>query len=649
MPLASLSHVSMHHGGPTLLADVTLSVEPGARIGLIGQNGTGKSTLLKLLLGRLEPTGGVVTRQRGIRVAYQAQELEFTAGRTVREEMRRAFSDDAEREASIARIEESLAAEPSAEEMDRILDRYERLIAERESRGVYDIDHRIETLLLSLGFPGHALDQAVDGLSGGERNIIGLARVLLAEPHLMLLDEPSNHLDIAGTEWFIRFLRRTPAAFVMVSHDRHVLDAVVDEVWELSRQRVTVWTGNYGDFVQQKEESLALQERRYRTQQSQIKRLEFQARRYRDMANAYDDPKQAKRAKAMMKRIEQMEVVDRPDRSERRFHADLSGGDRHGRIALAIRDFDFAWGERVLFEGAGLDPEFGERVCLVGPNGSGKTTLLREVLTHGSWENPKLRLGKSVKVGEYRQLHDVLDGEAGVLDFMMRITGLDRTPAADLLHRFLFRREDLDRPISTLSGGEKSRLQLARLVNDRVNLLVMDEPTNHLDIQACEVLEEMLDEFAGTLLVVSHDRYFLDRLVDRVVEVRDRKLLSHRIGFAEWWREEFTPRGEVRRGALEDRSAPVADKERARRDYERQREAQREESRRASRLRRIEERIDELETREKELARLMEDGYSTGADLDETDRLAREYQELRDELSRLLDEWESLAGGPESV
>jgi len=643
MPLATASHVTMDYGGPTLLDDVTLAVEAGSRIGLIGQNGTGKSTLLKLLRGEEEPVAGEVTRQRGARIAFQTQELVFTPGRTVREEMREAFAADAKREKDIASIEAELGLSPPEVERVRLLRRYERLLAERDSRGVYDFDHRIETLLVSLGLPERALDQAADGLSGGERNIIGLARVLLAEPDLMLLDEPSNHLDIAGTEWFIRFLRRSPAAFVMVSHNRHLLDATVDEIWELHGRKVTRWSGNYGDFVRQKEEALALQERRYKVQQGQIKRLEFQARRYRDMANAYDDPKQAKRAKAMRKRIEQMEKVDRPDRSDRRFHASLTGGARHGRIALTVTDFHFAWGERVLFDGADLEIEFGERVCLVGPNGSGKTTLMKQILGEGGWGNPVLRLGKSVKVGEYRQIHDVLDHAATVLDWTMAVTGLLRTPAADLLHRFLFQREDLERSIATLSGGEKSRLQLARLVNDRVNFLLMDEPTNHLDIQACEVLEGMLEEFPGTLLVISHDRYFLDRLVSRVVEVRDRKLVSHRVGFAAWWRREFQPRGEMRKGALEDRSERPANKEQARREYEEKRERQREASRRRSRLEKLEDRIAGLETREKELGEFLADAWTAGVDPEEIRRRQAEFEDVREELPRRIEEWESLS------
>jgi ATP-binding cassette subfamily F protein 3 len=316
----------MHFTGPLVLDDATLAVEPGARIGLIGRNGSGKSTLLRILAGLLEPTAGAVVRQRGTTVAFQAQELDVAPGTSVFAEM--AASEESERQ--------------------------------------------IETVLSRLGLPEADWHRPMEEFSGGERNVLGLARVLLAAPDVMLLDEPSNHLDMDGVEWFIGFLRRSPAAVVMVSHNRHLLDATVNEIWELDRGRVTRWTGNYGDFRRQKEEALALQERQYRTQQRLIQRIEFQARRLRDMANAYDDPGQAKRAKAMFRRIERMDKVEAPDAGGRTFKASLAGGDRHGRIALTVKDFDFAFGERILFEKACLEVEYGDRICLVGPNGSGR-------------------------------------------------------------------------------------------------------------------------------------------------------------------------------------------------------------------------------------------------------------------------------------
>jgi ATP-binding cassette subfamily F protein 3 len=643
MALVSAHKISMHFGGPLLLADVTAKVEPGQRIGMVGRNGSGKSTFLKLLGGMLEPTEGEVVRPGGTRVSYQAQELLFEPGRTVFEEMRAVFRHEAVNEQALRALEEELAHATDPEDRSRLLKEYERRQHRQEERGVYDIDRRIESVLTSLGLPESAWEQPVDAFSGGERNIIGLARVVLEEPDLMLLDEPSNHLDMEGVEWFIDFLRRSKTGFLMVSHNRHLLDATVREMWELRRQNVEIWTGNYSDFQRQKAEAKARQERQYKVQQRLIERIKFQARRLMDMANAYDDPGQAKRAKAMMKRIEQMDVVERPDSDRRSFKGGL-GGQRHGRIALTVKDYSHAFGDRVLFDKANLEIEYGERVCLVGPNGSGKTTLFRALLEEGGWENPTLRLGKSVKVGEYRQLHDVLDANASLLDWCMRETGLIRRPASDLLHRFLFTHEDLDRTVGTLSGGEKSRLQLARLVQAEVNFLLLDEPTNHLDIPSCEVLEEMLEEFDGTLLVISHDRYFLDKLVGRVIEVEDHQLVDRRCSFAEWWSEWQRERGRLRRTALIGREGgESSDKEAARRSWHETREQQREQVRKENRVKRLEAEIHDLEARQPELEKAIEAAFATPSSTDEGARLSAELDRLKQKLAKRLAEWEAAA------
>jgi ATP-binding cassette subfamily F protein 3 len=428
----------------------------------------------------------------------------------------------------------------------------------------------------------------------------------------------------------------------MVSHNRHLLDRAATAIWEVEKRNVLSWTGNYTAYRKLKEEARALQERRYKVQQREIERLEFQARRLKDMASAYDDPGQAKRAKAMERRIERMEKVEAPDATDRRFRARLKAGDRHGRIALVVKDFRFSHGDRVLFDGADLEIEYGERVCLVGPNGSGKTTLLRRVLEKGSWENPNLRLGKSVKVGEYRQLHDALDPRMTLTEWTMAETGLLLSPAQGLLHRFLFTRDDLDRPIATLSGGEKSRLQLARLVHAQVNFLVLDEPTNHLDLDACEQLEEMLLEFDGTLLVVSHDRYFLDRLVSRVVEVKEKKLVDHPCTFREWWERRGARR---RKEALEGRERVKADKESAQQAYEERREQQREVERLKAQVAKLEERIQKLEERQEELKKRLEDLYTKGDRPWEAEEAAKDFETVRTELTTLYAEWERLGTG----
>ncbi|MBP9891271.1 MAG: ABC-F family ATP-binding cassette domain-containing protein [Planctomycetes bacterium] len=675
MALVALSHVIKHFGGATLLNDITLDIEPGMKVGIIGQNGTGKSTLLKIIAGALEPTDGAVFRQRGLTLAYQAQELSYTPGSTVFEEMRRVFAADVAREARLAELEHELAKGRGN------LAEYERLQHEHHAANAYDLDRRIEAVLSGLGLPEAAFNQRIDSFSGGERNIIGLARIVLTRPQVMLLDEPSNHLDMDGIEWFIDFVRKSEASMVMVSHNRHMLDACVSEIWDLRSRKITRWAGNYSDYVRQKEEADALQERHYHAQQRMIKRLEFQARRLKDMAKAYDDPGQAKRAKALESRIEQMEKVEKVDRNENRFRASFGGGDRHGRIALSIRDFSFAFSEmgsgsaqsavpdpispgekgtgtisansaeiepvpqRVIFSHANLDIEYGDRVALVGPNGSGKTTLFREILRYASWENETLRLGKSAKLGDYSQLHDVLDHSASLINWMCAATGLIFQPASELLHRFLFKREDLERPISTLSGGEKSRLQLARLVHAKVNFLMLDEPTNHLDIQACEQLEEMLEEFDGTLLIISHDRYFLDKLVTRVVEVRDQKLEMFDGKFAAWWETRHKEAVERKRGALQlhsQKGAAEQGKTAGAIERDEKKARQRELHRMRTQLRSLEEKIAKLETKQIELSKQLEAAF-TGGGAPEALVLSRDFEALNAEIKGLYAQWENLA------
>ena len=648
MALIALSHVSHHFGGPLILDDVTLDVERGQKIGVIGQNGTGKSTILKLMRGALEASAGEVIRTRGLVIGYQEQELIRPEGTTVRDEMKNLFKEELGRQDRLRALEERLAHAADGDH-NSLLAEYERLQHLDEVDRGWDVERRIASVLTGLGLPESAWDQPVSEFSGGEKNIIGLAAILLSNADLILLDEPSNHLDMDGIEWFIRWLRASRATVVMVSHNRHLLDLTVGTIWEVHRSKVNTWTGNYTDFQEQKSQALDLQERQFKNQQRLIKRLEFQARRLKDMARAYDDPGQAKRAKAMERRLEQMEVIDAPDRGEQRFKASLSGGARHGDLALRIHDWSFSYGDRVLFDHANLELTFGQRVCLVGPNGSGKTTLFRTIQEQGSWENPTIRLGASVKLGDYNQIHaDILDHNESLLDWLMDQTGLLTTPASNLLHRFLFTREDLDRPIGTLSGGEKSRLQIARLVHHQVNFLMLDEPTNHLDIQASEELEGMLEDFRGTLLIISHDQYFLDQIVDTVIELKDRKLKPFMGSFQAWWDQRQKEVEERGGGTLTLHSRKSANvKEKPGRSPQEEREArksrERERRRKIRQVEQLESRVGELEERKTQLTVAIEEAYGPGGDPERGAKLAVELDALVAELDQAIKEWEEKA------
>lgn len=655
MALVTLAQVEKHYGDDPVISDVTARIESGRKIGIIGRNGAGKSTLLKLIEGREQPSKGQVARQREARLAFLTQELEVDPDTQVRDELRRVFAHDDRRAERMRAIEDELAASPDEATQTNLLAEYARLEEEHRTTGHLDVDQRIAQVLTGLGLPEADWDAPIGRFSGGERNLIGLARILLAAPDLALLDEPSNHLDMDGVEWFIRWMRRSPQAVVMVSHDRHLLDAVADEIWEVEFGRLKVWKGNYSDWRAAKDEALALQERQFKVQERTIKRLEFQVRRLKDMARAYDDPGQARRAKAMQKRIEQMEKVEKPREEKARIAARLDRAHRHGEIALRIEDLDVRRGDRQLLTGAKLELRYGDRACLLGPNGCGKSSLFDEIRLRAREGGQVLRLGSGVALGDFRQFHEeALSEDRGLHEELIAATGLSTSEAADLLHRFLFSHEDLERPVSTLSGGEKSRLQLARLVHAKVNFLMLDEPTNHLDIASAEELEGMLADFDGTLFIISHDRWFLDGLVDQVVEIRHGQLLRFPGTVQEWWdarREEGLAReggGPTLSSAMKASSDPAGaekqreDKQARLEAREKKKAAERERRKMRRRFETVEKEIAKLEGERERIEKELEAAWSPGGDPARGPKLQEQLREVQERTSSLEEEWEEL-------
>ena len=541
MRIASLQNVTTHYGAQPVLTGASFEINSGQKLGLIGANGSGKTTILKVLTGREPVTGGSVYLDPGVRAGYVPQHFEHDTDSTVMDWLLGEYRPIAD---ALHAQEERLARAPA--DMEKALRAYQR------ARDAYDrIDgdswpRRAQALLDAFGLGGKE-DQQVASLSGGEKNILSLAHALLSEPDLLLLDEPANHLDYLGVAWLEDFLAKFGGTVLIVSHNRYLLDRVVGGILELEGGRVQAYSGGYSDYRGERLRRLIAQQRDYVVNQKRLAQLEALVKRFEQIARSKPDPAWGKRLRARRSQLERekRQAVEKPVLSTRAINADFATEATRSDIALKVRDYSKAFGDRYLFDGADLDISSGERVALVGPNGAGKTTLLRDIVQQGAWDSRTIRIGPSIRLGYAAQEQEVLRPERTILEEVGAGAAISSNEAFGLLRRFLFGWDDLDKRVADLSGGERNRLQLARLMAVRPSLLVLDEPTNHLDIPTREAVEEALDDYAGTILVVSHDRYFLDKVVTRVVELRDGKLISFDGNFSEFWHARQTAEGPV--------------------------------------------------------------------------------------------------------
>jgi ATPase subunit of ABC transporter with duplicated ATPase domains len=535
MTVIDINRVSKRYAAETVLEEVSARIEQGEKIGLIGANGSGKSTLLKIIAGLEPPSAGTVALPTGATIGYVAQELLPGEGRTVGEEVAQAFAELKAMEARLQDLERAMS-EPTGDHdlQQAVLAQYSRLAALFEQRGGYSLEHQVDAVLQGLGLVEQR-HRPMASLSGGEKNLVALARALLTRPEILLLDEPANHLDFAGLEWLEEFLKGCEQTVVLVSHNRYLLDRVVGTILELERHHLARYPGNYSRYRVEKTRSLLAQQAAYDSQQKEIQRLERMIRRFERWASMTNDPRQSRRARNKQRVLDRLERVERPDLDPRGIDPRFVAGDNGGAIALQLKGYSHAFGDRQLFDRVELHLRTGDRVGLLGANGSGKSTLFREIVGRAAWDDPVLRIGPRVRLGYYAQEHETLDPGRTILAELLTIPGLTRDRAFGVLHRFLFEWRDLDRLVGTLSGGEKSRVQLAKLMVSGANLLLLDEPTNHLDLFSRERVEEALEEFDGTLLVISHDRYFLDRIVDRIVELESLRLTDYPGGFTCFW------------------------------------------------------------------------------------------------------------------
>jgi ATP-binding cassette subfamily F protein 3 len=525
MTLIRVEHLVKTFAGVPVLQDVSWQIEAGHNIGLIGTNGSGKSTLLNILSGVMSADSGTVERARGLRLGYLSQEMTVEGDRTLSEEVREAFRPLLDMQAEMTTLEARLARSASSA---TDLQRYGTLLEEFNAREGYTIAARVEATLLGLGFRPTDLHTPVQHLSGGQKNMAALARVLLQEPDLLLLDEPSNHLDIAATEWLEGVLPAYRGTVIVISHDRYFLDRVVDEIMELDQHRLQRYVGNYSAYVTARAARLEQQRKAYEQQQGEIRRQEEFIRR--NMAG-----QNTKQAQSRQKALERLERLEKPATDNQRLQLRFTTHQRESHEVIVGRQVWKSYGARTVLRGLSCTIYRGEKIGLMGPNGAGKSTFLRLLMGHETPDQGTLRLGQNVSVAYYDQEMRHLHPQNTILDEVWQVEPWKSV--GDLrayLGRFLFSGDEVFQTVGTLSGGEKSRVALAKLMLSTANLLVLDEPTNHLDIPAREVLEQALAAYPGTLLIVSHDRYFLNRIISRLLYLRDGTCTSYAGNYADY-------------------------------------------------------------------------------------------------------------------
>ncbi|GAA5346019.1 ribosomal protection-like ABC-F family protein [Planifilum fimeticola] len=498
-----------------VLSDVSFVIERGERIGLVGPNGSGKTTLLRLLAGVMAPDRGEVFLTKGARIGYLEQIPQADPRATVLDVLRSPFAELMELEREMGELANRMADSRLDEKrMERILNRYQVCQEEFEKRGGYEMETRIRRVVRGLNLPEDVPDRPFAALSGGEKTKVGLAQVLLSEPDLLLLDEPTNHLDLSALEWLEDFLSQWRGAVVVVSHDRYFLDRVANRIIDLEDGRCTLYQGNYTHFVKEKEQRLLAEFQAYREQQKKIKKMEEAIKRLREWANRSNPPSAGlhRRASNMEKALKRMELLERPVLERKKIALNFGHQERSGEIVFRLENIFKNYGRKPVLRGANLTVKFGERVAVVGKNGAGKSTLLRLLTGEIAPDRGEVYIGPSVQAGYLSQQGWEGDPDMTVLEAFREEVPADAGTARQILDRFLFYGHSVFRKMRDLSGGERMRLRLAQLMHRDVNALILDEPTNHLDIDSREVLEEALRDFRGTILAVSHDRYFLNQL-----------------------------------------------------------------------------------------------------------------------------------------
>ena len=632
MIVLQTNQLTKSFGVNEVLKGVTLTVQDHHRVGLVGSNGSGKSTLLKILAGQDAYDGGTLSTTRGLRIGFHTQLDDLTSERTVWQEMETCFAGVFEMEEQLRQMEARMGElhDVDPEQYARLSEDYAKLTDRFEEEDGYSWRSRLQGVLTGLGFTSAQYDQSVPSLSGGERTRLKLGKLLLLRTDLLLLDEPTNHLDLTSIQWLEDYLRAYKGAVVVVSHDRYFLDAVCNSIAELSFGKIEQYEGNYTRYLKLREEVMVRRLKEYTLQQKEIAREEAIIAQYR----AYNTEASHIKAKSREKRLSKIERLEKPVEEHNvffRFHA----GRGTGNDVLLCEDLSKSFGERRLFHGLNLHVRAGDRIALLGANGVGKSTLLKILVGQEAPDAGSVRFGAGVEVGYYDQQQQGLHPDKDVLNEVWDdFPRMDQTTIRNALAGFLFTGDDVLAPISTLSGGERGRVLLTKLMLRQDNFLILDEPTNHLDMDSREMLETALLGFEGTILTVSHDRYFINRIADRVI-VMEPDGVTEYIGNYDDYLEKA-----AQKALPEEDLAPAKTKTALREEKKREKAAQEAARRQRELVANLETRITDLEGQMTELEIEMSDP-DTYADNARAQALSRKYDELQKKIAALYEEWEA--------
>ena len=646
--LLQASGISKSFDGTDILSDCSFHIEENEKCALVGSNGTGKSTLLKIIAGRISSDSGSVSLKNGADIGYLAQQDAVDTANTIIEELTLVKQSLIDEEAAIRQLEIDMK-DASGSELDGMMDKYVRLTHHFEMNNGFSVRSEINGMIRGLGFSDEDKDRSISTLSGGQKTRVALAKLLLKKPSLIMLDEPTNHLDLRSIEWLEGFLQGYRGAVLIVAHDRYFLDRIVTKVFEIEDGRLSVFTGDYSTYARKKKELRDTQMKAYLNQQAEIAHQE----QVIDKLKSFNREKSIKRAESREKMLDKIERINKPADIDDEMKLKITPSIISGRDVLSVFELSKGYDGIRLFENVSFDIRRGERVAVIGDNGTGKTTLLKIITGLTAADSGSFRLGVNVKIGYYDQEHQVLHPDKTLFqEISDDFPEMDNTRIRNTLAAFLFYGDDVFKQVSALSGGERGRLSLARLMLGNANFLILDEPTNHLDITSKEILENALIEYEGTVLYVSHDRYFINRTATRILAleggtftgypgnydyyIEKRDVVGAAKGSVTFSADETgisksssnTPSGE--NGISENKLS-----------WQEQKALEAEKRKKQNRLKKVEEEIEALESRKDEINDEMSDP-TVATDVEKLTALSDEHSRLEAKLNELYEEWEML-------